>query len=482
VFYVQTISQELSQTTSYCEYNKQPNEIITDHIAQCIKLNVIVNITDKKLPSLYWIPKLHKTPYKSRFIANSVSCTTKQLSVYLTSALSAIRYHIAKFCNKVYENSNINLFWSIKNTLEVIDKIENKKYKVSQVSTYDFSTLYTTLPHALIKSKLVSLIEKTFAREKCLYLALNTKTAFFTNQILDNYIIWTGLDFCAALTFLLDNLFVEFNGKIFKQIIGVPMGTNCAPLIADLFLYCYESEFMLELSKTKQVDLINCFNLTSRYIDDILNLDNPLFEQYIHKIYPKELVLNRSCISNTDAAYLDLHLTINNNLIKTSLYDKRDDFNFEIVNFPFLDGNIPKGPSYGIYISQLVRYARACSCIKDFNDRNLILTKKLLKQGFLYHNLRNKFARFYSKYGDLISKYNVSLKWHLNNGISHPSFYGDVLKRVRKLKYVKPNVHIKLFNLINLFLSKGYDAYVLKNTCLMVFDSLYLSSLKIWNH
>ena len=62
------------------------------------------------------------------------------------------------------------------------------------------------------------------------------------------------------------------------------MGTNCAPLIADLFLYCYESEFMLELSKTKQVDLINCFNLTSRYNDDIHNLDNPLFEQYIHKI------------------------------------------------------------------------------------------------------------------------------------------------------------------------------------------------------
>jgi len=100
----------------------------------------------------------------------------------------------------------------------------------------------------------------------------------------------------------------------------------------------------------------------------------------------------------------------------------------------------------------------------------------------LYHNLRGKFAKFHTKYGDLISKYNVSLKWHLTNGISHPSFYGDVLKRVRKLKYVKENVHIKLFHLINSFLSKGYDADVLKNTCLMVFDSLYLSSLKIWNH
>ena len=235
MFYVQTISQELSQTTSYCEYNKQPNEIISDHVAKCINLNVNVNIANKKLPSLYWIPKLHKTPYKSCFIANSVCCTTKQLSVYLTSALSAIRYHIAKFCNTVYENSNINLFWSIKNALEVIDKIKIRKYKVSQVSTYDFSTLYTTLPHILIKSKLISLIEKTFAREKCSYLALISKISFFTNQILDKYIIWTCLDFCEALTFLLDNLFVEFNGKIFKQIIGVPMGTNCAPLIADLF-------------------------------------------------------------------------------------------------------------------------------------------------------------------------------------------------------------------------------------------------------
>jgi len=169
-------------------------------------------------------------------------------------------------------------------------------------------------------------------------------------------------------------------------------------------------------------------------------------------------------------------------MIKTSLYDKRDDYNFEIVNFPFLDGNIPKGPSYGIYISQLVRYARACSCVKDFNDRNRLLTKKLLKQGFLYHNLWRKFAKFHSKYSDLISKYNVPLKWHLTNGISQPSFYGDVLKRVRKCKYLKANASNTLFNLISSFLSKGYDTDVLKNTCLLVFDSLYLSSLKIWNN
>ena len=100
----------------------------------------------------------------------------------------------------------------------------------------------------------------------------------------------------------------------------------------------------------------------------------------------------------------------------------------------------------------------------------------------MYHNLRRKFAKFHSKYSDLISKYNVSLKWHLTNGISQPSFYGDVLKRVRKCKYLKANASNTLFNLISSFLSKGYDTDVLKNTCLLVFDSLYLSFLKIWDN
>ena len=143
--------------------------------------------------------------------------------------------------------------------------------------------------------------------------------------------------------------------------VGIPMGTNCAPLIADLFLFCYERDFMLNLSKSNQIDLIQKFNRTSRYIDDILNLDNPCFEKYIDKIYPKELILNKSNVFSTDVSFLDLHLTLNKNVLKTSLYDKRDDFNFDIVNFPYLDGNIPKGPSYGTYISQLVRFARICS-------------------------------------------------------------------------------------------------------------------------
>ena len=123
-----------------------------------------------KLPTMYWIPKLHKKPCKARFIANSTSCTTKNLSVLLTSCLTAIKDHVIKYCNTVYENSGKKLFWSIKNTGDVLDKFKIRNYQAFSISTYDFSTLYTTLPHALIKDKLIALIQKTFAREQLLFL------------------------------------------------------------------------------------------------------------------------------------------------------------------------------------------------------------------------------------------------------------------------------------------------------------------------
>ena len=98
------------------------------------------------------------------------------------------------------------------------------------------------------------------------------------------------------------------------------------------------------------------------------------------------------------------------NLVSTKIYDKRDDFDFEIVNFPFLDGDVPRSTSYGVYISQLIRFARASSYVADFNTRSKLLTQKLLKQGYQYHKLRKTFSKFYRRYYDLISKFQVGLK------------------------------------------------------------------------
>ena len=107
---------------------------------------------------------------------------------------------------------------------------------------------------------------------------------------------------------------------------------------------------MLSLSDNNQTDIIEAFNSTSRYLDDLLNNNNPYFEQIVGQIYPTELQINKANSSDTEAPFLDLNLSITNDIVSSEIYDKRDDFNFEIVNCPFLDGDVPRTPSYGVYI------------------------------------------------------------------------------------------------------------------------------------
>ena len=120
-----------------------------------------------------------------------------------------------------------------------------------------------------------------------------------------------------------------------------------------------------------QADVIEAFNLTSRYLDDCLNIDNPYFEGMVNQIYPPELQLNKSNTKATEAPFLDLHLYIANGFGSSKIYDKRDDFDFDIVNFQFLDGDVPRRDSYGVYISQLIRFARVCNHVADFEKHFL---------------------------------------------------------------------------------------------------------------
>ena len=137
----------------------------------------------------------------------------------------------------------------------------------------------------------------------------------------------------------------------------------------------------------------------------------------VHRIYPAELQLNKANASDTEAAFLDLNLSIHNDILSTKIYEERDDFNFDIVKFPFLYGDVPRRPSYGVYISQLIRFARASSHVTDFNNRNQFLTAKFLKQGYRYHKLRKAFSKFYRRHFKLIEKYHVILKKLMQQGI-----------------------------------------------------------------
>ena len=144
---------------------------------------------------------------------------------------------------------------------------------------------------------------------------------------------------------------------MFRQCISISMDTNCAPLLANLFLYSYEVEFLRSMKKSNK-KLAKAFNLTSHYIDDLISINNPRFKQFLNDICPEELVVSETSESRNDVSYLDFLIDISNSDLVCSILDKRDTFNSDIVNYPDLPGNIPTAPAYGTYISQLMKYSR----------------------------------------------------------------------------------------------------------------------------
>ena len=242
----------------------------------------------------------------------------------------------------------------------------------------------------------------------------------------------------------------------------LPMVSGLFKNVKSSFVF-FERDFMMSLSDDKQADVIDAFNITSRYLDDILDINNVYFDNMVSQIYPSELQLNKANTSDTKSAFLGLHLSISNDIVSTKIYDKHGDFDFEIVNFPFLDCDVPRSTSYRVYISQLNRFARASSYVADFNTRNKLLTKKLLKQGYRYHKLRKTFSKCYRQYYDLISS-----KFLLRQGLSKPDFYGDLVYKLKEI-VDSNNFSAQFIKIISHYKKIGYNINVLQQTvCLVV--------------
>ena len=183
-----------------------------NHVA--LKFSVCVKERQDRIHTMYWLHKLHKRPYKARSIANSSSCITTEVSKLLTSCLTAIKNHVIRYCEKVYERSGKNLFWSIKNCGEVLNKLKSRGFCATSLSTYDFYTLYTTLPHNFIKEKIINLIDWTFKKEGSPYIACNERQAFFTSGDTKGYKLWSCQNVCEGLIYLLDNIYIRYGTKL----------------------------------------------------------------------------------------------------------------------------------------------------------------------------------------------------------------------------------------------------------------------------
>ena len=386
-------------------------DIVNTHDTFMKSFGIELSDDDKRLPYLYWTPKLHKSPVKHRFIAGSSKCTTKQLSSLLTKILTVIKTGLEKYCSIKTSHTGVNNMWILKNSTNLLSSLGHLGvHKATSIQTFDFSTLYTSIPHDLLKSRMNNIINNAFKHKngatRYTHIKVGRNKSHFTSDPLNGDNKYTANDICKMIEFLVDNIYIRFGGQLFRQMVGIPMGTNCAPLLADLFLYSYENEFLDKLIKEGKRKLARRFNLSYRYIDDFISFNNKRFKEFISDIYPKELTISETTESTSVASYLDLLFTRDrSNNITTKLYDKRDAFGFHIVNFPFMSSNIPSAPAYGVYASKLVRYARCCSNYSDFLIRHRALVKRLLSQGYKVNRLSNTFKKFYGTHTDLVGQY-----------------------------------------------------------------------------
>jgi hypothetical protein len=377
----------------------------------------------ENLPYLYWIPKLHKPPCKERYISGSSTCWTKELSTHLTKILSAVKEGQQKYCETVYSCSGINHIWILKNSKDHLDNLKSRSFsQVSSIKTLDFSTLYTTLPHDKLKTRLKETIHKAFSNRNyaSAFVVLGYNSTYCSNTIQKGKTCYTEEQVISMLEFLIDSIFVSFGGTLFQQIASMPMGTNCAPLLADLFSYSYESEILQKIVKDKRIHEAGAFNLKYRYIDDVLSINNSRFAEFLPLIYPPELEVKETTDTASSASFLDLYLERNDSdQLTTKIYDKRVDFNFKIINFPNMCSNIPASAAYGVYISHLIRYARTSSNYSDFLKRHLYLRNRLLDQGYEKIRLIRSLKKFIFRYQDLVEIYSVSAETIINAGFSY---------------------------------------------------------------
>ena len=212
------------------------------------------------------------------------------------------------------------------------------------------------------------------------------------------------------IDYIIDNSIFAVADTSFKQVIGIPMGTDPAPFMANLYMFYYEFKWITELMDSDYGVAKCLYGHTRRFIDDLVTLNNKghLGANW-ENIYPSGLILNKENKLDNAASFLDLDITVENNQYRTKTYDKRDAFDFDIVSYPDIMGNIPDRPAYGVCIGQILRIAKNSSHLEDFIARVQSLMIKLKCKGYdadrLDTTLRKCLRRYHER---ILQKYDTT--------------------------------------------------------------------------
>ena len=393
--------------TTYLPVSRTEDDIISSH-CDIMSGEFGIEVTDdnKCIPKIFWNPKLHKTPYKARFIAGASNCTTKQLSVYVNKALKVVREYFSKYCSAMYKNSGVNCNWSINSSAQFMQKLQS--IDVFNIQVYDFTTLYTNLDLGVVEKLLFEMIDLLFSStNKYICISKFEDKSFFSKKVYNNYYCFDSELLKQAIRFLLQNTFVSFGNIILRQTKGIPMGGNSSSQFADLSLAKSEFNYMKSLLASKKMNLAKLLSNNGRYVDDLSVFNYLNFANLISDIYPVDLVMERSGDDNKDINYLDIRIKISNSIISTEVYNKVEDFNFPVVMYTFPNSNMPINIGYNVFYGQLLRYSVICSHVSTFIFSSNKLYCILISRSYNHWQLVLKFRALMKNNPNILLKYKI---------------------------------------------------------------------------
>ena len=306
--------------------------------------------------------------------------------------------------------SNYNKFWILQNSSPILESIKriNKRHNAKSISTFDFSTLYTKIPHQKLIKELSEMIDFVFDYGRSSVIAISKfGKVYWCEKKPKSSVSFSRNSLKTAVKYLIENCYFTVGKVVMRQAIGIPMGIDPAPFWANLFLYQYEQRYMTDLIERDKVAARH-FHSTRRFIDDLCALnDGGLLERVYRDIYPEELELKKEH-SGHHGTFLNLDITIKENKFIYKLYDKRDDFPFSIVRMPFMDSNIPESVFYSSLIGEFLRIARSTLLLRDFIEKASTLCKRMITQGAHPKNMKMSLKKIRTRHPNDFSQFNIS--------------------------------------------------------------------------
>lgn len=358
------------------------------------------------LSHMFSSPKFHKPSLKMRFVVSYFNCSIKPVAHKVTLGLKCIYSEICRYSKMIFKVTGINRNWVILNNEPILETLNyiNENSVARNVETYDFSTLYTNLSHIDIKLALRFAVSLAFKNSKKKYIAIYNKSYSWVDEPRKGTFVFDQVSLICAIEFLLDNCYFVVGGCVFKQTIGVPIGMDAGPYIANLTLWYFENRFLESTYRSKYL-IAKKLQYTFRLIDDITSLNSDgYFSQYFNQIYPDCLKLNKENESDDKANVLDLNIDISDGKFNCGVFDKRDNFKFDIVQFQPLCTNQASSISYSVFYSQVIRIFRICSNIDLFDERVDRMFNEFVRLGYDSKRLQNMYNVIVKKHS-LVDKF-----------------------------------------------------------------------------